>query len=82
MNWVMQIMSIVSLCLQHCTPIFTLIGNDYFWSCHTNFVSKSCIEMLLLRFRGHLGEIESNSQTVWTCICNIGPRSVFPIFKS
>ena len=23
------------------TPIFTLIGNDYFFSCHTNAVSKS-----------------------------------------
>ena len=33
-------------------------------------------------FLGYLGEIESDSQTVWTCmLCTIVPRSVLPIFK-
>ena len=68
-----------------CTPIFTLIGNDYFFSCHTNLVSKSSLKTkkkILSRFRGYLGEIESDSQTVWTCMYTIVPRSVFAIFMS
>ena len=36
-NWAVQQISIVSLCLQDCTPIFALTGNDDFWSCHTGF---------------------------------------------
>ena len=46
------------------TPSFTLIGNDYFWSCHTNLASKSSKKtkkILRLKFRGYLGENESDS---------------------
>ena len=49
---------------------------------HVQLIRK---KWLLLRFRGYLGEIESDSQTVWTSICAINmivPRSVLPIFKS
>ena len=38
--------------------------------------------MVILSFLGYLGEIESDSQTVWICICTIVPRSALPIFKS
>ena len=65
--------------------IFTLIGNDCFWSCHANSVSKPSIktvEKFVVRFRGYLGEIELDSQSAWTCICTLVPRSVFPILKS
>ena len=39
-------------------------------------------KMVIFNFLGYLGEVESDSQTVWTCICTIVPRSVLPIFKS
>ena len=44
------------------TPTFSLIGNDEFYSCHVNLVSKSGKKseiLVLLGFRGYLGEIES-----------------------
>ena len=54
------------------TPIFTLIGKYFFWSCYTNLVSKSRYKnktkVLLSRFRGYLGDIESDCRTVWTYI--------------
>ena len=39
-------------------------------------------KLVILSFIGYLGEFESASQTVLTCICTIMPRSVRPIFKS
>ena len=36
--------------------------------------------MVILSFLGCLVEFESDSQTVWTCICTVKPRSVLPIF--
>ena len=53
------------------TPIFTLIGKYFFWSCYTNLVSNLGIKMkkmLHSRLRGYLGEIESGCRTVWTYI--------------
>lgn len=41
---------------QHCTPTFTLIAIDYFWTSHTYVLSK---RIFLLDFRGYLGEIEA-----------------------
>ena len=46
------------------TPIFTLIENEYFGSCHTNLEWKSSsktTKMIILRLGGYLGEIESYS---------------------
>ena len=45
------------------TPNFSLIGNDVFFSCHVKLVSKSDQKsefLVLLGFRGYLGEIESD----------------------
>ena len=52
------------------TLVFTLIGKYYFWNCYTDLVSKSRFKKkkLLSRFRGYLGEIESDCRTVWTYI--------------
>ena len=75
MNWVIMQLTcdrsslFVSSALS--TLIFTLIGKYFFWSCYTNLVSKSGYKnkkMLLSRFRGYLGEIESDCRTVWTYI--------------
>ena len=47
------------------TTIFTLIGNDEFWSSHTDFVGQQCRQkMAILSFLGYLGEFESHSETV------------------
>ena len=46
-------------------------------------LGQNCRQKLeILSFLGYLGEIESDYQTVWTCICTIVPRSVLPTFKS
>ena len=37
------------------TPIFTVIGNDYFWSCYTNLVSKCQARYTLLCFSPTVG---------------------------
>ena len=37
-SWAMKLVSIISLCLQHCLDRIYLIGNDDFY---TNLVSKS-----------------------------------------
>ena len=57
------------------TAIFDLIGNDDFWSCHRDFRPKMSPKYGNLSFVGYLGEIESDFQTVWACICttNIVP---------
>ena len=48
------------------TPIFTLIGNDDFWSCHRDFTSNfSAKNGTFFSYFGRLGVIES-SQNVWT----------------
>ena len=47
-------------------------------------LGKKCRQkMAILSFLGHLGEIDSDSETVWTCICtiNIVPQSALPIFQ-
>ena len=76
-----QLTSIVSLCVGLSTPIFTFIGKAIFWSCDTDFGPKmSPTKDIVLSFLGYLGEIESHSPTVWTCICTIVPRSVVPFF--
>ena len=73
------------------TPIFTLIGNDYFFSCHTKnfsvkiYSKKSFFKNVTLGFVGYLGEIVSDSRKCfWTCCISTTavPRSVFPIVKS
>ena len=64
------------------TPIFSLIGDDFFSNCHTDFRPKmSRKNGFFFSFFGYLGEIESDSQTVWTGICSIVPRSVLPNFQ-
>ena len=37
---------------------------------------------VILSFLGYLGEFESDSRSVRTCICTVKPRSVLPIFNS
>ena len=39
-------------------------------------------KMVILSFLGYLGEFESDSLTVWACICIVEARSVLPNFKS
>ena len=66
------------------TPELDLIENNEFWSCHTDFFAKMSQNFVLLGFLGYLGEVESGSLNVWTCILSypIVPGSVLPIFKS
>ena len=49
------------------TPFFNLIGNDDFWSCHIDLRPKMSPTNGNFEFVGYLGEIESGSQTIWTC---------------
>ena len=91
-NWAEQLISIVSLCLWDCLHQFSLwSGRTIFFSCHTDFRSKIRGKKLAISsFLGYLGEIESDSRTVWTCtyyilqyfVCTMVPGSVLPIFKS
>ena len=47
------------------TAKIALIGNDEFWSSHTDFVGQQCRQkMAILSFLGYLGEFESHSETV------------------
>ena len=48
------------------TTIFTLIGNADFWSCHADLRPQTPPKIGHLSFVGYLGEIVSDSQTVWT----------------
>ena len=50
------------------TNFHLLIGNDDFWSFHTGFRPEISPKKCNLSFLGYLGEIVSDSQTVWTCI--------------
>ena len=81
-NWAVQLISIVSLCLQDRPhQISVLIENDDFFSCHTNFRLKPVAKnwyLVCFNFLGYLGEIVSDSWTVWTCI-HIGIRSIYTI---
>ena len=50
---------------------FCLDRQHDFWSCHTDFTPKSSPKngnFVILSFLGHLGEIELDSQTVWTYV--------------
>ena len=51
---------------------------------HLSIVGKTTNMFYFLRFRGYLGEIGSDSPSVWTCVllCTIVPRPVLPMFKS
>ena len=72
------------------TPNFSLIGNGDFFSCHVKLASKSGKKsdfLVLLGFRGYLGEIESvflkvkkSSYTVFFCISNNMSGSSLPNF--
>ena len=64
------------------TPIFTLIGNKDFWSCHTDFRPEMSPKIGIFSFLGYLGKIESDCQNVWTCTCATVPPSVLPNFES
>ena len=56
------------------TPIFALIVNDDFGAVIQILDQKCRQKMVISSFLGYLGEIESDSQTVWTCICSIVKR--------
>ena len=56
------------------TPIFALIGNDYFGAVIQILGQKCRQKMVISSLVGCLGEIESDSRSVWTCICVIVPR--------
>ena len=77
-------MPLVLITTRFFTLIFTLIGNGRFLEPVMQILGKKCRQkMAILSFLGHLGEIDSDSETVWTCICtiNIVPQSALPIFQ-
>ena len=64
------------------TPIFTLSRTTIFGAVTHILVRKYRQKIVSFIFLGYLGEIESDSQTVWSCICTFVPRSVLPNSKS
>ena len=87
-NWALQLISIVSLYLQDCLHQFSpWSGTTIFGAVIQVLRGQKCRQKLMLiiffSFLGYLGEMESDSQSVWTCICTaVVPRSVLPSLKS
>ena len=81
-NWAVQLISIVSLCLQDCLHQFSpWSGTTLSGAVNTDFRPKMSQKMVIWSFLAWFGEIESDSQSVWTCICTVVPRSVLPFFQ-
>ena len=64
------------------TPIFTLTGNDDVGAVIRNLCHNVGTMWHFPRNLGYIGEIEPDSQNVWTCVYTIGPGSVLPISMS
>ena len=81
-NWVVQQNRSSPSVFRTSTPIVTLIGNSHFFELSQKISGQKCHQKyVILSFLGYLDEIESDPQTVWTCICTTAPRSVLPIFQ-
>ena len=67
--WVVQPITIVSLCLQDCLHQCQLDRERRFLELSSHgFMLKYRPKMVRLSCLGYLGEIESNSGDVWTCM--------------
>ena len=67
-----QLISIVSLYVRDCLHQFSPWSGTTIFGAVTQIISRKCRQkMAVLSFLGYLGEIESDSPTVWTCTCNL-----------
>ena len=69
-NWAVQLISIVSLCLQDCLHQFSPSSETTIFGVVIHILSQKCRHKMvtLMSFLRYHDEIESDSQTVWTCI--------------